>query len=143
MVTALAAMALLRSAAADAGWLTDLSTAQARAKAENKMVLMDFTGSDWCPDCIALKKNVFDTQKFEDYAAANLELVTVDFPDKKAQPRELKKANEKLRDKYNVEAFPGLILLDQNGREIGRLSVNDGASPETFIAAVEKLKPRK
>jgi hypothetical protein len=28
-------------------WLTDLAQAKAKAKQENKVVLMNFTGSDW------------------------------------------------------------------------------------------------
>ena len=122
VVAFLAAMLFWQVNAAAADWLTDLPQAEAKAKAENKIVLMDFSGSDWCPECIALKKNVFDTKKFQAYAATNLVLVDVDFPDKKPQPSNLKRANEELKDKYNVEPLPTLIVLDQNGKEMGRLT---------------------
>jgi len=139
----LAAMLFWQVNAADANWLTDLPQAEAQAKAESKIVLMDFSGSDWCPECIALKKNVFDSEKFQAYAATNLVLVNVDFPDKKPQSSDLKKANAELKDKYNVEAVPALVVLDQNGKEVGRLSDKDEDSVKALIAALEKYKAGK
>ncbi len=41
------ALALLSAQAADPVWLTDLPKAQAQAKAEKKLVLLNFGGSDW------------------------------------------------------------------------------------------------
>jgi thioredoxin-related protein len=143
VVMFLAAMLFWLVNAAEAGWLTDLPQAEAQAKAENKIVLMDFSGSDWCPECIALKKKVFDTKKFQAYAATNLVLVDVDFPDKTPQSSDLKKANEELKDKYNVEALPVLIVLDQNGKEAGRLTDKDEESVKKLIAALGKYKTGK
>lgn len=42
-----AGLAFLQANAAESQWLTDFAKAQAAAKAEKKMVLLDFTGSDW------------------------------------------------------------------------------------------------
>ena len=72
-----------------------------KAKAEKKMVLMDFTGSDWCPPCKALHKNVLTSPEFEAYADKNLVLVEVDFPRTKPQTEELKAANKALAEKYD------------------------------------------
>ena len=128
---------------AEAEWLTDLPTAETQAKAENKIVLLDFSGSDWCPDCIALKKKVFDTEAFQAYAATNVVLVDVDFPDKKPQSSDLKKANAKLKDKYSVEGLPTLVVLDQNGNELARLSGSDVNSANALINKLETFKERK
>ena len=54
-----ASFALLQLQAAEAEWQTDLPKAQAQATKEKKMVLLDFTGSDWCGWCIKLHKEVF------------------------------------------------------------------------------------
>ena len=62
------------------GWSTDLEKAFAQAKAEKKSVLVEFTGSDWCPPCIAMRKNVFSTKEFVDGAAKKYILVELDFP---------------------------------------------------------------
>jgi thioredoxin-related protein len=143
LMTLLAGMVLWRANAADSGWLTDLPKAQAQAKAENKIVLMDFSGSDWCPDCIELKKKVLDTTAFQTYAATNIVLVDVDFPDKTPQSDELKKTNAKLKDRYEVEGLPTLIVLSKEGKELGRPSSKDRSSPKALIGALEKLKARK
>jgi protein disulfide-isomerase len=139
----LAAAVIWRADAADSVWLTDLPKAEAQARAEKKLVLMDFTGSDWCPGCIDLRKKVFETKKFQTYAATNLVLVVVDFPDKKPQTAELKKANADLHDKFKVEGFPTLVVLDENGKELGRNEGYEADTPKSFIAALEKMKAGK
>src|SRR5690242_18904613 len=99
-------------------WLTDLSNAQSIAKDQKKWVLMNFNGSDWCPPCKALRKNVLSSPEFIDYAKTNLVLVDVDFPTHKTQPEELKKANEALSKKYNVEGYPTIVILNSDGKEL-------------------------
>jgi protein disulfide-isomerase len=153
IVGLVAAAALLTTTAAELTWLTDAAKAQAQAKAENKLVLLDFTGSDWCGWCIKLNKEVFSTPDFAEYAKKNLVLVEVDFPRKKELSQAQKDANEALSDKYNIRGYPTLILLDGDGKKLGQLSYSDGvektesvdrskitAKPSTFIAAVEKRK---
>ena len=126
--------------AGEGEWLTDLSKAQTKAKEDKKMVLMDFNGSNWCPPCKALRKTVLDSQAFIDYAKTNLVLVDVDFPQPSNQTEELKKANEALSKKYNVEGLPTVIVLSSDGKELKRLEGYDGASPADFIGKLEKLK---
>lgn len=128
--------------AAEATWLTDLPAAQAQAKADKKIVLMDFTGSDWCPWCIKFRKEVLDSQAFTDYAAKNVVLVELDYPRGKKQSSELKKANADLKDKYNIDGFPTLVVLDQNGKEIGR-QVGYAEGSKAFIDKLEGFKAGK
>ena len=139
----LAATVVWQVHAAETGWLTDLPQAQAQAKSGNKIVLMDFTGSDWCGWCIKFKKEVLDTDEFQTYAAKNVVLVELDYPNKKPQSDDLKKANAALKDKYNIEGFPTLIALDQNGKEIGRQVGYEEGGPKAFIAQLEKFKAGK
>jgi len=128
--------------AADDLWLTDLAKAQAKAKAEQKLILMDFNGSDWCPPCKALRKNVLSTQEFIDYAKRNLVLVDVDFPHTFEQPAELKKANQALGEKYGVEGLPTVIVLSSEGKQLKKDMGYSGAGTKEFIAGLEKLKKR-
>lgn len=120
-------------------WLTDVPQAQAQAKKNNKLVLMDFTGSDWCPWCIKLRNEVFDTQEFKTYADKNLVLVEVDFPRKKVQSAELKKANAALERKYGIQGYPTVIVLNADGKKVGELGYQPGG-PKPFLAALDKLK---
>ena len=123
-------------------WLTDLSKAQAQAKSEKKMILMEFTGSDWCPPCKALHKNVLSSPQFKEYAAKNLVLVELDFPRTKQQTEELKKANKQLAQKYNIEGYPTVIVLSSEGKELTKKVGYSGQSAKDFISDLEKLKSK-
>ncbi len=117
-----------------AEWLTDLPKALEKAKAEKKLVLMDFTGSDWCPPCKELHKTVLTSKTFEDYADKNLVLVVVDFPNKTEQSKELQKANEALKEEFKVEGFPTVILLDTDRKQLKNMLGYSGEKPDEFIA---------
>jgi thiol-disulfide isomerase/thioredoxin len=88
-------------------WLTDLPAALSRAKAEGKSVLFFFHGSDWCPPCVELQKQVLDTPEFFQYARRALVLVDVDFPQKTTQSDALKQANLALKAKFNLSLEAG------------------------------------
>lgn len=120
-------------------WQTDRTTAQTRASAENRLLLMNFTGSDWCPWCVKLKKEVFETSEFKDYAARNLVLLEVDFPRKKELSPDLKKANEALRKEYAIRGYPTVVVLDSKLKKIGQLQYMAGG-PKVFLGALEKLR---
>lgn len=126
--------------AAEDGWLTDLSKAQSKAKTEKKLVMMDFNGSDWCPPCKALHKNVFSSAEFKDYASKNLVLVDVDFPRAKAQSEEQKAANKKLAKQYEITGYPTVVVLSSDGKELKKKVGYSGQSAKDFIAEIEKLK---
>ena len=80
--------------AAKAGWLTSYEKAQREAEAGNKLLLMDFTGSDWCGWCIMLDKEVFSKPEFKEYASKNLVLLELDFPRRKKMSPEITAQNE-------------------------------------------------
>ena len=140
IITLLAATAFWRVNAAESTWLTDLPKAEAQAQAENKIVLVDFTGSDWCGWCIKFKKEVLDTAEFQDYAAKNVVLVELDYPHKIVQSADLKKANAALKTQYDIHGYPTLVVLDKDGKEIGRQVGYSEGGPKAFIAKLEKFK---
>lgn len=137
----LGAALLLQVRAEELNWLTDVPKAQAQAKSEKKLVMLDFTGSDWCGWCIKLHNEVFSKPEFSEYARKNLVLVEVDFPRKKQQTADLKKANEALQEKYKIEGYPTIIVLDGNGKQVGQLGYQPGG-PKAFIAELDKLKSK-
>ena len=130
----------LRLAAAEGEWLIDLAKAQAQAKTEKKMVFMDFTGSDWCPPCKALHKNVLSSSEFLNYAKENLVLLVVDFPRSKPQSEALRTANEELAKKFAVDSYPTIIVLDASGKKLSKESGYDGSNAKEFVANLKKLK---
>jgi protein disulfide-isomerase len=127
------------TAFAAAEWETDYGRALAKAKAENKRVLLDFSGSDWCGPCIELRKRVFSNAGFAAYAAKNLILVEIDFPQRKKQSAELKKQNDKLGKQYGIDekGFPTVVLLDPSGKVIREFSGYEGETPAKMIAWIE------
>jgi len=124
-------------------WLTSMDQALAKAKAEKKAVLIDFTGSDWCSFCIKLDKDVFSSKEFSEFAKANLVLVKADFPRSKPISADQKKANEKLQKKYAdpFQGYPTVVLVDANGKKLGEIVGYGGNGAAAYIKEVSaKLK---
>ncbi len=126
-------------AQAELNWLTDLDAAKSKARSDNKLVLLDFTGSDWCGWCKRLNAEVFSKPEFQDYAARNLVLVELDFPRFKQQSDDVKKQNMRLASEFQIEGFPTVIVLNSAGKKVGELGYMEGG-PDAFIAALEKLR---
>ena len=122
--------------AEDLEWLTDAQAAKEQAKQENKYVLLDFTGSDWCGWCMRLKTEVFDKPEFAEFARAKLVLVEVDFPRRKEIANAQKQANAELAQTYHITGYPTLIVLNQDGKPAGRL----GYVPGGPTALIDKLE---
>ena len=114
-------------------WQTNFAESQAKAKAENKLLLVDFTGSDWCGWCIKLKEEVFSKKEFQTEAPKKFVLVELDFPRQKKLPDELKTQNDQLAKQYKVRGFPSLLLLDAEGQVIARTGYRPNG-PEKYVA---------
>jgi len=142
LVTSLVSGGIIASSEAAEGWKTDYTAALAEAAKENKMVLLDFTGSDWCGWCIKLQKDTFSKPEFKKFAQESLVLVELDFPRGKTQSDELKKQNEELAEKFGVQGFPTLVLLDPQGKEATRNVGYLQGGPEAFIQWVESARNR-
>jgi protein disulfide-isomerase len=121
------------------GWITSVEKGQQEAKANNKLVLLDFTGSDWCGWCVLLDREVFSKPKFKEYASKNLVLVEVDFPKRKPVPDATRKENVQLAQRYQVQGFPTIIVLNGDGQVVGEFGYVKGG-PDAFIALLEKLR---
>ncbi len=113
---------------------------QARALEAKKPILLEFTGSDWCPPCKMMHKQVFGTEAFQKFAATDLIFMKLDFPRAKPQSDEIKARNEALAEKFGIEGFPTVILLSPDGKELAREVGFMGGGPEEFIAWVKKAQ---
>lgn len=123
-------------------WRTDLPGALDQARSENKLVLLDFTGSDWCPWCIKFDHEVLSTDEFANYANARLVLVKLDFPRHTEQDAALKQANRELYRKFNVDGYPTYVLLNPSGKELGRQFGYAEGGPGAFIAELDGFSKR-
>ena len=128
------------AAAQEAKWLSDYHKASEQAKTESKNILLDFTGSDWCPWCIQMDKEVLDTKEFKTYAGKKLVLMLVDFPQTKQLPQRVQDQNADLQKKYAVDGYPTFVLLDKDGKVLGQQEGYLKGGPQAFIAKLESMK---
>ncbi|HMN24804.1 MAG: thioredoxin family protein [Ignavibacteriaceae bacterium] len=114
-------------------WEENLETALQKAKTENKAVLVNFTGSDWCQWCIKLSDEVFSKSEFKEYADDNLILVRLDFPRNIEQTAETKAYNNQLAKKYGVQGFPTVLLFSSSGNLVKTTGYMPGG-PVTYVS---------
>ena len=117
------------------GWLTNIQKAYGQAKAEKKVVLLEFTGSDWCGWCKLMDKNVFAEEVWKTYAKDNVLLVTLDFPKNKSiVPKKYVSQNNELKQQFGVRGYPTYVVLDSDGKsKLGQLGAGRDKTPTSFI----------
>lgn len=115
------AAAMVAPAFAAVEWMTDLEAAFAKAAAEQKAVLVDFTGSDWCGWCIKLKKEVLTNPELIPFLAENFVTVEIDVPQDASVVggQEQLQKNEKLCARYGVEGYPTIMVMTAAGQIVG------------------------
>jgi thioredoxin-related protein len=134
------ALASLTSAFAGGdGWLTDMDAAKAQAAKENKDLLLDFTGSDWCGWCIKLNQEVFSKEPFKTGTKDKFVLVELDFPKNKKLDPKLKEQNRALGEKLKVQGYPTIMLCDASGRPYAKTGYQPGG-PEKYVEHLDKLQ---
>lgn len=123
-------------------WKTNLSKAKEEAKQSNKLILLNFSGSDWCGPCIRLRKEIFGSDAFQNYAAENLVLVNADFPRMKKNqlPKDQTKQNEALAETYNKTGkFPFTVLIDADGNVLKQWDGLPKETPDEFISDINSI----
>lgn len=125
------------AASTEAKWLTDYDKAVKLAKKEDKLLMLDFTGSDWCGWCIKLDKEVFSKPEFKEWAGKKFVLVKLDFPRTIKLSAKVKKQNEKLQKRHGVQGFPTILVLDKNEKTVARLGYERGG-PDNWISIAEQ-----
>lgn len=123
-------------------WYTDLAEAKTEAYQKHKMILLNFSGSDWCSPCIQLKKKIFNTTAFNEYADSSLVLVNADFPRRKKNKPSPEQAakNDALAEKYNSKGkFPYTLLLDSAGRVVKEWDGYPDISAPQFVNEIQNI----
>lgn len=128
-------IATASSLLAGEGWLTSIPEAQKQAKAENKALFVEFTGSDWCPPCMMMEKAVFSKKEFVEGAGKDFILVKIDIPN---NDKELRAKNEKVLAQYKVNGVPTVVLLDAEGKEISRFVASSFNTVDKMLAELKK-----
>ena len=123
-------------------WQTDFEAAKKTAAEQNKLILLNFSGSDWCAPCILMRKNYLESEDFGAFANDHLVLVNADFPrkSKNALPADLAKRNGELADRYNKQGhFPFTLLLDSTGKVLKTWNGKPDASVGGWISEIKSV----
>ena len=122
-------------------WTMDFDAAKKIAEEKKLPMLLNFTGSDWCGWCKLMDGNVFAKKPWTDYAAENVLLVTLDFPnDKSIVPEKYVKRNEELKKQFGVRGYPTYIILESDGTtKVGQLGAGRDKTPESFISEFKSV----
>ena len=99
---------------ADSIWTEDFELALKKAQEYSKPIFMLFTGSDWCPPCMALEREVFNQAEFIEFAKENFILFKADRPRNIEQTEALREQNAQLFTRYEIEGVPTIKIIDYN-----------------------------
>jgi thioredoxin-related protein len=124
-------------------WLGNFNEALSQASKDHKLILINFSGSDWCGPCIRLRKEILESPAFESFAAEKLVLVRADFPrQKKNQPdKDQLKKNEELADRYNADGkFPYTLLVNEKGQVLKTWDGFPNETTESFLTDIKQFE---
>jgi thioredoxin-related protein len=125
---------VISGATAAEGWLVSFEKAKAESAKQGKPILMEFTGSDWCPPCIQLAKNVFSKDVFKKEMPKHYILLKLDSPrDKSKQTPEEIAQYKKLSTEYKITGVPSILLTDAEGKPFYRTSGYGGQAAKDWI----------
>lgn len=144
VIAALCALLWSASAIADDGWVVDFEAAKELAAKEGKDILMEFTGSDWCPPCKALKAKVFDTDVFKTRAPGRFILLKLDNPNDKSKqtPAEIAQYR-RLSEEFKITGVPTIILADAQGRPFAKTVGFGGQDAEQYLTQLEEQQTNR
>jgi len=123
-------------------WNNNIDEAVKEASKTNKKVLLFFSVSEQCDNCISLEKNVFKTEEFNVFANTNYILVKIDFSHKPADglTEEMIEKNLLIVEKYNKDGFfPLVVLLNKNARVLGKTGIYKQETPSQFINLLQSF----
>lgn len=113
-------------------WEHELAAAQKRAKSEKKLLFVD-VWAEWCGPCQYLKSKVFPTPEAQKALGKFIPVsLMTQSKDGKSDP-----VNMKVAERFGVEAYPTLLILDAEGKEVRR-QVGAFRSGAEFAAWLEK-----
>jgi thioredoxin-related protein len=120
----------------------DVTKSFEQAHANDKLVLMVFSGSDWCKPCIQLRTSIIGSAEFVKFSEEKLVLLEVDFPYRKKNQLSAQQTahNEKLAEQYNPEgSFPKVILFDADQHVLGEIKYSKKTTPQEFMDQITAL----
>jgi len=123
-------------------WEPSFENAKKTAKEKHELILLNFSGSDWCGPCILFRKDYLENERFTQMANQNLVMVNADFPRKKKNlpSAETVKRNDALAEIYNKDgSFPLTLLLNADGKVLKSWHGKPDASVEKWTDEIKAI----
>lgn len=118
-------------------WFTMYKDAVEDAKERDTVLLVNFTGSDWCHWCFKLDEDVFSKDDFHKWQEENVTLLMIDFPQNIVLTEEQKSHNQMLASMYGIQGFPTIVILSADGSYLGRTGY--GKDVNQWIKNIEEM----
>ncbi len=141
IVVAIASHLLICTIVKAQTFVHNFEEAKTKANTESKIVMMIFSGSDWCKPCIELHETIIKDQPFQHFGKDNLVLLELDFPYKKKNQlsKEQQAHNEQLADRYNPQGvFPLLLLVNENGKVMHKMGFDNRLTSDNYVQVLQK-----
>lgn len=127
-----------QAGSAELSTFTDFAKAQEASVAQKKPILVDFTGSTWCPPCKMMQRDTLSKEAFISFANENVIFLKVDFPTPDFEGPGVSPSSRKLVERFEVNVVPTYLLLSPEGKVIGRQEGGLPGGPDAFIAWIKK-----
>ena len=123
----------------NATWTTNYRSALQQAQRENKALLLFFTGSDWCTWCHRIEREILDRPECLPSLAQYFVFVKLDYPrSNSAQPPQEAQQNAALKQKFGVNQYPTILIVDTQEHVLGKTGYIQGG-PKRFNATVLRM----
>lgn len=116
------------------GWEVKLDKAYELSEKTGKPIFANFTGTDWCGWCIRLRREVFDTKEFKDWAAENVVLLELDFPKRFKLPETIAQQNAGLAQAFGVRGYPTIWVFNVSVNKETNKSELQGLAKSGYVA---------
>ena len=122
------------------GWDEDFEAGKATAEKSGKLILLAFSGSDWCGWCVKMEKEIYSQKKFINEAKKKFVLVMIDSPrNKEILTKLAKKQNPELVKKYDIHGYPSTVIARPSGEVVKRFGGYQRGGIESFLEALNAV----
>ncbi|HEY4990106.1 MAG TPA: thioredoxin fold domain-containing protein [Opitutaceae bacterium] len=121
-------------------WETDFGTAMEQARIRKCHVLILYTGSDWCPWCKKMDAEVYSRPEFGSYSHDKFVLLKLDYLRYSPITPENKVQNAELGEKYGVNSYPQVVIVDSKGKFLTRFKGYREGGAQHFIGMLSPFE---
>lgn len=129
-------------------WQMNYDSILLQAANEKKPVLIYFHGSDWCPGCIYMTKEVMTSPVFVDYVSDKVLFLDIDFPYHTKLSTEQLAHNTKIKMLFNLpeaftQGFPQVVIVNEVGEVLYQEQGYRGEGPEKLVGIIKSIISNK